>query len=140
MLHTNRVLHSKDIFATCVFHIIVYINYIIQNIRVLALACYLWESSPKITEPKFFCKGNLDCFVIVELLDHPAAFCISFILRPALFTLIVEEILVEWAGDTVMSILASSMNILIYLAFAAVEIGLCGGAYDIMNCSSFPVE
>ena len=52
----------------------------------------------------------------------------SFILKPALFALLVEELLVEWAVNTVMSIPASSMNVLIYLVFAADEIVLCGGA------------
>ena len=49
-------------------------------------------------------------------LDHPAAFCMSFILRPALFALLVEELLIEWAVNTIMSIPASFMNFLIYLA------------------------
>ena len=64
----------------------------------------------------------------------------SFILRPALFALLVEKLLVEWAVKTVMSIPASSMNVFIYLAIVADEIGLCGGAYDIINCLSFPVK
>ena len=39
-----------------------------------------------------------------------------------------------------MSIPASSMTGLICLAIAADVIGLCGGAYDIINCLPFPVE
>ena len=39
-----------------------------------------------------------------------------------------------------MSIPASSMNVLMYLAIVADEIGLCGGAYNIINYLSFPVK
>ena len=39
-----------------------------------------------------------------------------------------------------MSIPASFMNVLMYLAIVADEIGLCGGACDIINCLSFPVK
>ena len=96
------------------------------------LVYYRWECPSKITEPKLFCKCNFYCVVNVELLDHPAAFCMSFAMRPALFTLLVEEHLVEWAVNTVMSIPVSFMNVLIYLAIVADKIGLCGGAYDII--------
>ena len=64
----------------------------------------------------------------------------SFILWPASFASLVEELLVKWAVKAVMSIPVSSMNVLMYLAIVADETGLCGGAYDIMNCLSFPVE
>ena len=60
----------------------------------------------------------------------------SFIQRPALFALLVEEVLVEWAVNTVMPIPANSMNLLIYLAIVAGEIS----TYDIINCLSFPVK
>ena len=122
------------------FGIIADTDYLIQNMQIPVLACYWWECPSKITEPNFFCVGNLLCFVNVELLDHPAAFCMSFILKPALFALLVEELLVEWVVKTVMSIPASSMNALMYLAIVAEEIGLCGGALDIINCLSFPVK
>ena len=60
----------------------------------------------------------------------------SFIERPALSALLVEEVLVEWAVNTVMSIPASSMNVLIYLAIVADESSI----YDIINSLSFPVK
>ena len=52
-------------------------------------------------------------------MDHPAAHCMSFILRPALFALLVEELLVEWSVKTVMSNTVSSMNVLMYLAYCS---------------------
>ena len=52
-------------------------------------------------------------------MDHPAAQCMSFILRPALFALLVEELLVEWSVKTVMSNTVSSMNVLMYLAYCS---------------------
>ena len=61
-----------------------------------------------------------------------SAFCVSFILRAALFVLLVEELSVEWVVNTVMSIPAGSMNILIYLAILVNEIGLYVGAYYII--------
>ena len=73
-------------------------------------------------------------------MDNPVAFSRSFILRPALFASLIEEHLVERAVNTVMSIPASSMTGLICLAIAADVIGLCGGAYDIINRLPFPVE
>ena len=61
-------------------------------------------------------------------------------MRPALFALLVEELLIEWVLNTVVSIRASFMNVLICLAVVADKIGLCSGAYDIINCLSFPIE
>ena len=63
-----------------------------------------------------------------------------FILRLELFALLVEELRAKCAVNTAMSIPSSSMNVLIYLAIVADEIGLYGNTYDIINCLSFPVE
>ena len=68
------------------------------------------------------------------------AFCMSFIMRPALFALLIEELLIEWGVNNVMSTCARFTNVLIYLPIVAEETGLCGGACDITNCLPFPVE